>query len=138
MKSQTLGPTALAIAFAAGALCSQLPAAFASTADAGEAGLNDREFSISVDEIRQNFVFGEKFKGSYTRTVEMSDGSKRTIELTPMVHDGMQVVEFKDNGFRTYMGLNGTTTNGVLMVQLHDVAASNAMLEQQGWKLGSR
>jgi ATP-dependent Clp protease adapter protein ClpS len=38
-----------------------------------------------------------------------------------MIHDGMQVVELNDNGHISYMGLNGTTTNGDLMVQLHEV-----------------
>jgi hypothetical protein len=50
----------------------------------------------------------------------MSDGSTRRIKLTPMIHNDRQVVEL-DGGHISYMGLNGTTTNGTLMVQLREV-----------------
>jgi hypothetical protein len=48
--------------------------------------MKTKAFMVCLDEIRQNFVFGEPVVGSYTRTVTMSDGSVRTISLTPMVH----------------------------------------------------
>jgi hypothetical protein len=67
----------------------------------------------------------------------MSDGGKRHIELTPMVHNGMQVVELKDNGSHTYMGLNGTTTNCKLMIQVRDVATTNKELEAEGRSTGA-
>lgn len=51
----------------------------------------------------------------------MSDGSTRKIKLTPMIHDGIEVVELNDSGHISYMGLYGTTTNGTLMVKLRDV-----------------
>lgn len=35
-----------------------------------------------------------------------------------MMHQGMQVVRFKDNNFVSYMALNGTTLNGKLLVSL--------------------
>jgi ATP-dependent Clp protease adaptor protein ClpS len=38
-----------------------------------------------------------------------------------MIHNGAQVVELNDSGHISYMGLNGTTTNGELMVQLHEI-----------------
>jgi hypothetical protein len=88
---------------------------------------------VSIDEVHQNFVFAETFTGSYKRDVVLSDGSVRAIELTPMIHDGKAVVEFKDTGARTYMGLDGTTTNGRLMVQIRDVAASIESSKSQGW-----
>lgn len=42
----------------------------------------------------------------------------RDIELKPMVHNGMEVVRFKDTGWMTTMGLDGTTTNGTLVVKV--------------------
>jgi ATP-dependent Clp protease adapter protein ClpS len=85
--------------------------------------LSTRRFIVCIDEIQQNFVFGDQFAGHYARTVTLSDGSVRTVELTTMIRDGMPWVEFNDTGGRTYMGLNGTTTNGKLMVQIRDLDA---------------
>jgi hypothetical protein len=120
--------------FLAGAIFSHLYPAQASASQAtpppDPAGL---EFMVSIDEVHQNFVFAETFTGSYKRDVVLSDGSVRAIELTPMIHDGKAVVEFKDTGARTYMGLDGTTTNGRLMVQIRDVAASIESSKSQGW-----
>jgi ATP-dependent Clp protease adapter protein ClpS len=90
--------------------------------------LATKRFLVSIDEIQQNFAFGEPFAGRYTKTVTLSDGSTRTLELTPMIHNGRPVVELKDTGFRSYMGLNGTTTNGNLMVQIRDLDAARAHL----------
>jgi uncharacterized protein (DUF4415 family) len=81
-------------------------------------GINAREFVVSIDEIRQNIVFGERFTGSYVRSVTLSDGSQRTIKLTPMVKDCREVVELDDSGHISYMGLHSTTTNGNLMVRI--------------------
>ena len=82
-----------------------------------------RRFVVCIDEIRQNFVFGDTFQGRYSTTVTLSDGSTRTIELTPMIRDGRAVVELKDTGGCTEMGRNGTTTNGKLMVQIRELEA---------------
>ena len=60
--------------------------------------------------------------------------ARSTIELTPMIHDGKPVVEFKHTGFVSYMGLNGTTTNGTLMVQIRDVDSYEARLRAEGWR----
>ena len=97
--------------------------------------LSKKKFHVFIDEIKHNFVFGDEFAGGYSKTVTLSDGSTRTIELTPMIHDGMQVVEFKDSGFRSYMSLSGTTTNGALMVQVEDEETTHRDLKQQGWRL---
>jgi ATP-dependent Clp protease adapter protein ClpS len=94
-----------------------------------------RRFVVCIDEIKQNFVFGATFEGRYATTVTLSDGTTRTIELTPMMHAGRVVVELKDTGGCTYMGLNGTTTNGKLMVQIRDLDAMR--LESRGDPLGS-
>ncbi|MGB6487668.1 MAG: ATP-dependent Clp protease adaptor ClpS [Steroidobacteraceae bacterium] len=85
--------------------------------------LSRRRFVVCIDEIKQNFVFGATFEGRYARTVTLSDGTTRTIELTPTIRDGRPVVELKDTGGCTYMGLNGTTTNGSLMIQIRDLDA---------------
>lgn len=107
------------VAFLGGAVASNLPSAIA--AGSAEPDISKRKFSVSVDEIKQNLVFGEEFSGSYTNSFILSDGSKREIELTPMVHKGMQLVRLKDSGHLSYMGPNGTTTNGTLMVQLREM-----------------
>ena len=120
------------IGFGLGLVVANLPGAAAAPGD-GQAGLETRKFRVFVDEVKQNLVFGDEFAGSYSRTFTLSDGSTRTIQLTPMVRRGMQVVEFKDTGGYTYMGLNGTTTNGTLMVQLRDVATQDAQLRAEGW-----
>lgn len=88
-----------------------------------DSDLSKRRFIVCIDEIQQNFVFGAEFNGRYVTTVTLSDGTTRAIELTPMIHDGRPVVELKDTGGCTYMGLNGTTTNGKLMVQIRDLDA---------------
>jgi len=94
--------------------------------DSEAADLKSKRFLVCIDEIKQNFVFGDQWSGNYCRTVTLSDGSVRTIELTPMIRNGTPVVEFKDSGGRTYMGLNSTTTNGNLMVQVLDLDAAEA------------
>jgi len=91
--------------------------------DGADPDLSKRRFLVCIDEIQQNFVFGDEFAGQYTTTVTLSDGTTRTVELTPMIRDGNPVVEFKDTGGCTYMGLNGTTINGSLMVQIRDLDA---------------
>ncbi|NCT67055.1 MAG: hypothetical protein GXC76_05340 [Rhodanobacteraceae bacterium] len=124
---------ALVIAgFCAGLLAAQFPRAVADTT-AGGTDLANKRFAVSIDEIRQNLVRGDEFSGRYAKTVTLSDGSTREVELTPMVHDGKQVVEFKDTGDYTYMGLNGTTTNGTLMVQIRDLDTMRTLLKQEGW-----
>jgi hypothetical protein len=128
------GGLLVSVGFVAGVTATQLPSAIASS-PAPTAELSARKFDVFIDEVKQNFVFGDRFSETYHKEVTLSDGTKRTINLTPMVHEGMQVVEFRDTGGHTYMGLNGTTTNGKLMVHVVDVAASHAALKEQGWKL---
>ena len=122
MKSITAKSFALvAVGFVAGIAATSLPRASASPAPP-TIDPSKKEFLVSIDEIKQNFVFGDTFTGSYEKTVTLSDGSVRHIQLRPMFKDGALWVEFKDNDGQTYMGPNGATTNGKLMVQLRDVA----------------
>ena len=83
--------------------------------------MKPREFVVSLDEVTQSFVFAERFVDSYTRTVTMSDGSTRTITLTPVICGAEPMVQLDDGGHITYMGLNGSHTNGHLMVRLHEI-----------------
>ena len=94
------------------------------------------KYSVSLDEVKQSFVFAEPFADSYTHTVTMSDGTQRTISLRPMMHDGMQVIELRDkagtgagNGGLSYMGTNGTTTDGKLMISVKDLDAIRAQMK---------
>jgi hypothetical protein len=131
--STTKAVVIAALAFAGGVAVSGLSSAIAAGSTAPE--LSTRKFNVFVDEVKQNLVFGDQFSGHYKKTFTLSDGSKRNIELTPMVHDGMQVVRFKDTGGVTYMSLTGTTTNGTLMVHVRDQEMSRAALQAQGWQL---
>jgi len=83
--------------------------------------MSKSEFVVFINEIAQNFVFGDRFSESYTKIVTLSDGTTRTIKLTPTVRNGRPVVELNDTGHITYMSLDGTATNGSLMVQIHEV-----------------
>jgi len=83
--------------------------------------MKTRECVVCLDEVRQNLAWDERFIGSYTRAVTLSDGSQRTIKLTLMVNDGDEVVELDDGGQIPYMGLPSTTTNGTLMVRVHEL-----------------
>ncbi len=133
MKTNTVKGIALAVvAFSAGVFVANMPRAIASVPASGS-DLAKRHFLVSLDEVRQNLAFGDEFSGRYSKTVTMSDGSTRNIELEPMLHDGMQVVALKDTGGLTYMALNGTTTNGKLMIQVRDLDSRNAELTREGW-----
>lgn len=87
--------------------------------------LAKKRFVVSIAEIRQEIVFAEEFTGGYIKTVPLSDGSTRTVELTPMMREGRLVMEFKDTGHRTYMGMipvrTAVHTNDNLMVRIFDL-----------------
>lgn len=87
-----------------------------------EEALRVKRFAVSIDEVSNKFVFAERFEGSFEKTLTMSDGSKRNVRLTPLVHTNEPRIALEDNGKRTYMGLNSTTTNGTLMVQVRELA----------------
>lgn len=122
--------------FVAGFVASNLPAAIAAPNTAPDK-LSGKSFEVGIFEVKQKLnpgkFLGTEFSGSYTQTVTMSDGKQRQIELTPMLHKGMQVVRLQDSGHTTYMGLNGTALNGTLLVQLRDKEAEKASLKAEGW-----
>ena len=78
-------------------------------------------YIVSIDEVKQNFAFGVPMRDTFTKTVKMSDGKERTIELRKVLRNGKTVIEFKDGTGLSYMGIGGTTTNGKLMVSVHKI-----------------
>ena len=122
--------------FVAGLVASNLPPALAAS-NSGPEGLSNKSFDVAIFEIKEKLTpgkfLGTEFSGTYKQTITMSDGKQRQLELTPMMHKGMQVVRLQDSGHTTYMGLNGTTLNGTLLVQLRDKDAINASLKAEGW-----
>lgn len=91
-------------------------------------------YRVFITEIGKTFVKDHSFVGRFEKTVTMPNGTHRTIELVPTIHDGGLVVKLDDtvhgrhvgsNG-DSYMGPNGSTINGTsaagtLMVQLRDM-----------------
>jgi|SRR5580658_11036706 ATP-dependent Clp protease adapter protein ClpS len=87
--------------------------------------LSKKRFIVSIYEIRQEIVFAEEFSGQYVKTVTLSDGTTRTVELTPTMRGGTAAMEFNDTGYRTSMEMlavrTGSHTNGNLMVRILDL-----------------
>ena len=86
-----------------------------------------KQFVVFIDEIQQNLADGDQFSDGYTKTVTLSDGSVRTVELTPMMRHGKWVVELKDTGGRSYIGLDHAVSimiNGKLQVKVFDLGAA--------------
>lgn len=105
------------------------PVAVAShPADAGGAPTAIHHYSVSIEQIGRTFVSDHPFVGSYATTVTLSNGSRRTIKLVPMMHQGRFVVRLVDSGMGTgtFMGpmggsattINGNPTKGMVMIQL--------------------
>lgn len=94
----------------------------------------DAPYRVFITEVGKSFVKDHPFAGHFTTTVTMPNGTHRTIELVPTIHDGGLVVKLDDtmdgthvgpNG-DSYMGPDGTTINGApavgeLMVVMHDM-----------------
>jgi hypothetical protein len=114
----------LSAGFAAGVAASTAVAVFATTRQAPLPATEARHYSVSIDEIRQNLVFGDFFNDHYTRTVTLSDGSVHRVTLTATSKNGQPLLELTDaSGGRvahSFMGPFGTTTNGKLMINVKD------------------
>jgi ATP-dependent Clp protease adapter protein ClpS len=76
-------------------------------------------------------VFGQQFAGRYGTTVTLSDGTTRTLELTATIRAGEPYVELRDSGHVSYMGPNGTTINGNLMIAIRDLDAMEAEAQRR-------
>lgn len=85
--------------------------------------LSKKRYVVSIYEVQEH-AFAEEFSGRYVKTVTLSDATTRTVQLTPMMRNGIPVIEFDDTGGHSYMGLmrvrTGTQTRGNLMVQIID------------------
>jgi ATP-dependent Clp protease adapter protein ClpS len=97
-------------------------------------GPSGKRFCVFINEIAQQLVWADPFEGRYSKTVTLSDGTMRTVELIPVERNSEQMVEFKDGGHHSYMGLTpvrtSTTINGNLMVQVVDVSDLEAAREE--------
>ncbi|HEX3836431.1 MAG TPA: ATP-dependent Clp protease adaptor ClpS [Steroidobacteraceae bacterium] len=84
-----------------------------------------KRFIVSIYEIRQEIVFADEFSDRYVKTVTLSDGTTRTVELTPAMCGGRAGIEFNDTGHRAFMGIlpvrNGGHTHDNLMVRIFDL-----------------
>lgn len=99
----------------------------------------EHAYTVSLDEVKQNLVWGDEFSTTYTRKVTLSDGSVREVTLRPVVVNGQDEVELtdrcicgqsRDGDDRSYMGPNGTTTDGQLMISVKDRAQALAQMRQ--------
>lgn len=81
-------------------------------------------YSVSIDEIRQNLVFGDFFSDRYSHAVTLSDGSVHEVTLRAVSRNGQPLLELTDASdgkvAHSFMGPFGTTTNGKLMVNVKD------------------
>jgi hypothetical protein len=125
------GAMLVAAGFTIGVLTWNLPYA---RADESRRDPSTMHFVVSIDEVKTNFAYGKPFRDHFADTVTLSDGSTRTIELTPMFHDGAQSVELKDNGTASYSGLNSTFRNGSLVVQVRNQESARDELYAEGWR----
>jgi ATP-dependent Clp protease adapter protein ClpS len=82
-----------------------------------------KEYVVFIDEIRQHVVTGERFSGPYTKTLNLSDGSYRTISLTPVVRNDREVVQVVDSEKIGYLTRNSSFTIESLMVQIYEVGS---------------
>ena len=132
MKNRTTAALSTLCGFLAGIGVMAIPLARATQDDAAT-DLGKRRFYVTLDEVKQQFTFFKEFSGRYQETVKMSDGTTRSITLTPTVHNGMQGIEINDNGGITYTALNGRVTNGNLLIEVRDIETWNRLLREQGW-----
>ncbi|WP_430391789.1 hypothetical protein [Dyella sp. 20L07] len=95
---------------------------------------SNHAYLVSIDEIRSNLVPGQAFSRELTRKVTMSDGSSREVTLRPVRRGGQELVELTDvsdkGSSHSYMGPNGTTTDGTLMISVKDIAELEAIMRK--------
>lgn len=91
-------------------------------------------YSVAVDEVKQNLVEPQLFSNEFHQRVTLSDGTVREITLRSEQENGQPLIEFLDKSssgtFVSYMGPNGTTTNGTLMVSVKDASAIRTQMEK--------
>ena len=128
-RSKLLGATLFLSGLVIGMALDGPQSVRASATETGAIDLADRTFLVNFAEVVQVLELGERFKGSYERSLTLSDGTERHIRLTPMVRDGELWVELRDGEGRTFMGPNGSTYNGDLLINLRDVTDALPLTE---------
>ena len=96
--------------------------------------VSKKRFVVSILEIRQEIVFAEEFSGQFIKTVALSDGTHRTVELTPVMREGTLAMELNDTGLHKHMGMfpvrTNAQTNGNLMIQIFDLEDADVVREE--------
>lgn len=91
-------------------------------------------YTVSMDEVSQNLVFGDGFNDHYTRTITLSDGSVHQVTLTAISKNGQPMLELADASggrvVRSAVGPFGTTTIGKLQVSVKDADVLHAEMHQ--------
>jgi hypothetical protein len=122
-----------AAAFFAGAVCTMAGLAWSTTESTAFVS-SPHAYSVSLDEIKQNFVFADSLADTYHRTVRMSDGSSRKISLRAISKNGVPMVELWDESsagtHHSIMGRNGTTSDGGLMISIKDMPEAQQDMRQ--------
>nr|GAT43065.1 predicted protein [Mycena chlorophos] len=85
--------------------------------------------SVSIDEVKQSFVTGVAFSGSYTQSVTLSNGTVHTIRLDTVQRNGVPLVHLNMDGRQTYMGPNSVASVGSLEVTIQDRQLALAQMQ---------
>ncbi len=126
-RSKLLGATLFLIGLVIGMALDSPRVVRASAPETVAMNPSERTFLVNFAEVEEILELGERFKGSYERSLTLSDGSERRIRLTPMLRDGELWVELRDGARVTFMGPNGSTYNGDLLINLRDVTGAMPM-----------
>ena len=121
----------VAAGFAIGTLTWNLPHALAAESQRDPSTMH---YIVSIDEVKTNFAYGKLFRDHFAQTIILSDGTTHEIELTPALYEGKQVIEYKDNGKVSYQGLNWTSREGALVVQVRNQEHARDEMIAEGWR----
>lgn len=110
--------------FAAGIVASAAVGAFAAIRPVATFRQLSGHYTVSIDEVRQNLVFGDFFSDRYSHTVTLSDGSVHDVALRAVNKNGQLLRELTNASAgklaRSFMGPSGTTTDGKLMINVNN------------------
>lgn len=79
------------------------------------------QFLVSVYEVTGEDVFAQGFTQHFAKTVTLADGSRRTIELSPAMHEGRPMLKLDDSGRVTWLAPDATRVDAGLMIQTRDM-----------------
>lgn len=121
----------VAAGFAIGTLTWNLPHVLAAESVRDPSTMH---YVVSIDEVKTNFAYGKPFRDHFAQTVSLSDGTTHDIELTPTMYEGKQSIEYMDNDKSTYQGLNWTSREGSLVVQVRNEEYARDEMVAEGWR----